>query len=80
MNPTHDGAVGLVVGATHSDPGCDLSGFNGSILVPGIGAQGGTVESLGRCSVTRCPMCCRPPAATSSDTVPVSSRNGPQYC
>ncbi|MEO7588188.1 MAG: orotidine-5'-phosphate decarboxylase, partial [Arachnia sp.] len=30
-------AVGLVVGGTHSDLGCDVSGFNGSILVPGIG-------------------------------------------
>lgn len=43
---TGQGAVGLVVGATHADPGCDLDGFNGSILAPGIGAQGGTVEGL----------------------------------
>ncbi|MGO4957751.1 orotidine-5'-phosphate decarboxylase [Luteococcus sp. Sow4_B9] len=39
-------AIGLVVGGTHADPGCDVSAFNGSILVPGIGAQGGTVEGL----------------------------------
>lgn len=39
-------ALGLVVGGTHADPGCDVSRFNGSILVPGIGAQGGTVEGL----------------------------------
>lgn len=46
INAAADGAVGLVVGATHNDPGCDLDGFNGSILVPGIGAQGGTVGDL----------------------------------
>lgn len=39
-------AIGLVVGGTHADPGCDVSHFNGSILVPGIGAQGGTIEGL----------------------------------
>jgi len=40
------GAIGLVVGGTHADPGCDVSAFNGSVLVPGIGAQGGTIEGL----------------------------------
>lgn len=40
------GAIGLVVGATRSDPGCDLSKFNASILAPGIGAQGGTISGL----------------------------------
>jgi orotidine-5'-phosphate decarboxylase len=40
------GAVGLVIGATHTDAGCDLDHFNGSILAPGIGAQGGTIQSL----------------------------------
>ena len=39
-------AIGLVVGGTHADPGSDVSAFNGSILVPGIGAQGGTVAGL----------------------------------
>ncbi|MEL4505838.1 orotidine-5'-phosphate decarboxylase [Luteococcus sp. H138] len=39
-------AIGLVVGGTHADPGCDVSAFNGSILVPGIGAQGGTIDGL----------------------------------
>ena len=39
-------AVGLVIGATHTDVGCDLSGFTGSILAPGIGAQGGTIDGL----------------------------------
>lgn len=39
-------AVGLVVGGTHSNLGCDLSEFNGSILVPGIGFQGGRMEDL----------------------------------
>ena len=42
-----DEIAGLMVGATHSDLGCDLTGFNASILAPGIGAQGGTVEGLG---------------------------------
>lgn len=40
------GAVGLVVGGTHQSLGCDLSRFNGSILVPGIGFQGGRMEDL----------------------------------
>lgn len=48
QNPGWQHAVGIVVGATHADPGCDLSHFNGSILVPGIGAQGGTMEGVRR--------------------------------
>ncbi len=40
------GAVGLVVGATRTDTGIDLSGFTGSILAPGIGAQGGKITDL----------------------------------
>lgn len=40
------GPVGLVVGATRLDTGIDLDAFNGSILAPGIGAQGGTLEDL----------------------------------
>lgn len=39
-------AIGLVVGGTHSSLGCDVSSFNGSILVPGIGVQGGRIEDL----------------------------------
>ena len=39
-------AIGLVVGGTHNDLGCDVSGFNASILVPGIGFQGGRIEDL----------------------------------
>lgn len=38
--------VGLVVGATHADLRLDLTGFTGSVLVPGIGAQGGTIQGL----------------------------------
>ncbi|MBP8920279.1 MAG: orotidine-5'-phosphate decarboxylase [Micropruina sp.] len=45
---TGQGAIGLVVGGTHADLGCDLTGFNGSILVPGIGFQGGRIEDLPR--------------------------------
>ncbi|GAB3705069.1 orotidine-5'-phosphate decarboxylase [Mariniluteicoccus flavus] len=40
------GPFGLVVGGTHHSLDVDLARFNGSILVPGIGAQGGTLESL----------------------------------
>ncbi len=39
-------AIGLVVGGTHTSLACDVSEFNGSILVPGIGAQGGRMEDL----------------------------------
>lgn len=39
-------AVGLVIGATHAQLDLDLTRYFGSILVPGIGVQGGTVESL----------------------------------
>lgn len=40
------GCVGLVIGGTHRELGCDPADFNGSILVPGIGAQGGSIEGL----------------------------------
>lgn len=46
LNETADHSVGLVVGGTHADLGCRLDAFNASILVPGIGAQGGTIEGL----------------------------------
>lgn len=39
-------AIGLVIGGTHRRLGCDVSEFNGSILVPGIGVQGGSMEEL----------------------------------
>ena len=39
------GSVGVVVGATLSDPP-DLSALGGPVLVPGVGAQGGRPESL----------------------------------
>ncbi|MFT4295723.1 MAG: orotidine-5'-phosphate decarboxylase [Micropruina sp.] len=39
-------AIGLVVGGTHSELGCDVGDFNGSILVPGIGFQGGRIDHL----------------------------------
>lgn len=39
-------AVGLVIGGTHQSLDLTLDGFAGSILVPGIGAQGGTIEAL----------------------------------
>lgn len=40
------GAVGVVVGATVSNPP-DLSVLGGPVLVPGVGAQGGRPETLG---------------------------------
>lgn len=46
------GNVGLVVGATVgsavSDLGIDLSGLNGPILAPGVGAQGASVEDVAK--------------------------------
>ncbi|MDR0283688.1 MAG: orotidine-5'-phosphate decarboxylase, partial [Propionibacteriaceae bacterium] len=41
------GAVGLVVGGTHESLGIDLGAYTGSILVPGVGAQGGTISGVG---------------------------------
>ncbi|HLT60486.1 MAG TPA: orotidine-5'-phosphate decarboxylase [Microlunatus sp.] len=40
------GSVGLVVGATIDPPGIDFTRLNGSILSPGVGAQGGQPEGL----------------------------------
>ena len=40
------GHVGVVVGATIGRTGVDFSALNGSILAPGIGAQGGTAADL----------------------------------
>lgn len=44
------GSIGLVIGATIGDAaregGVDLSAVNGPLLVPGIGAQGGTPASV----------------------------------
>ncbi|HEU0190620.1 MAG TPA: orotidine-5'-phosphate decarboxylase [Mycobacterium sp.] len=41
----HPGPVGVVVGATVTDPP-DLSALNGAVLVPGVGAQGGRADAL----------------------------------
>jgi orotidine-5'-phosphate decarboxylase len=40
------GHVGIVAGATIGPTGVDFSRLNGSILAPGIGAQGGTAADL----------------------------------
>ena len=46
-NPAGEpGSVGVVVGATIGRTGVDFSGLNGSILAPGLGAQGGTPADL----------------------------------
>lgn len=42
------GNVGLVVGATVGELDVDLSRLNGPVLVPGFGAQGGTVDDVRR--------------------------------
>ena len=48
FNQRRNAAVlGIVVGATVSSP-LDLGGFNGPILMPGVGAQGGTVADIAR--------------------------------
>jgi len=43
---TGPGPVGVVAGATIGRTGVDFSRLNGSILAPGIGAQGGTAADL----------------------------------
>lgn len=40
------GSIGLVVGATIGRTGHDFSAVNGPVLVPGMGAQGGTAAGL----------------------------------
>jgi orotidine-5'-phosphate decarboxylase len=42
------GSLGVVFGATASERGVDLTGLNGPILAPGVGAQGGTPEDVRR--------------------------------
>jgi len=42
------GVVHLVLGATHAELGVNLTGFDGWVLAPGIGAQGGRVDDLAR--------------------------------
>ena len=41
------GSIGVVVGATVSNPP-NLSQLNGPVLLPGVGAQGGTAEDVAR--------------------------------
>jgi orotidine-5'-phosphate decarboxylase len=40
------GPVGVVIGATIGDTGIDFAALGGSILAPGLGAQGGTAADL----------------------------------
>ena len=42
------GALGVVVGATVGELTVDLTGLNGPVLVPGVGAQGGTAADVRR--------------------------------
>lgn len=48
------GAFGVVIGATRDAPEFDLAHLGGPILVPGVGAQGGSAENVARL-FTRCP-------------------------
>lgn len=49
LNARHAGAgnIGVVVGATLASPP-DLSRLNGPVLLPGVGAQGGSAEDVAR--------------------------------
>jgi orotidine-5'-phosphate decarboxylase len=42
------GSLGVVVGATLADDELDLTGLNGPVLAPGVGAQGGTIDDVRR--------------------------------
>jgi orotidine-5'-phosphate decarboxylase len=42
------GSFGVVVGATIGESVAELAGLNGPLLVPGIGAQGGTAADVRR--------------------------------
>ncbi len=55
VGATPMGSLGVVVGATVEDPPAELD-VNGPILVPGYGAQGGTVDDIRRVfgAATRC--------------------------
>lgn len=44
---TDPGPFGLVIGGTLAALDIDLTGFTGSVLVPGVGAQGGSIGQLG---------------------------------
>jgi orotidine-5'-phosphate decarboxylase len=48
------GSVGVVVGATIRAPGLDFRRLNGSILAPGLGAQGATADDLRRVFGSAC--------------------------
>lgn len=71
-------AIGLVIGGTHATLGCDVSDFNGSILVPGIGAQGGSVDDLpavfGRACANVLPMVGRGILGAGPDTDALRAR------
>jgi orotidine-5'-phosphate decarboxylase len=46
QSSSEPGSVGVVIGATVSDPP-DVGALGGPVLVPGVGAQGGRPEALG---------------------------------
>jgi orotidine-5'-phosphate decarboxylase len=48
------GSFGVVIGATRDAPEFDLAHLGGPYLVPGVGAQGGSAENVGRL-FARCP-------------------------
>lgn len=61
---TVPGPVGVVVGLTHHRLEVDLTALHGSILVPGLGAQGGTPEHVAELFGAQTPL-----------TLPSSSRD-----
>jgi len=61
---TVPGPIGAVVGLTHQALDVDLSSLQGSILVPGLGAQGGTPEHVAELFGAQTPL-----------TLPSSSRD-----
>ena len=49
------GSLGVVLGATRDSPQFDLSRLGGPVLVPGVGAQGGSLEQVARLSAACAP-------------------------
>lgn len=68
-------AIGTA-GGTHHALGCDLSEFNASILVPGIGAQGGRMEDRAECLAPPTTRCYRWSDARFFKLVPTRQRCG----
>jgi orotidine-5'-phosphate decarboxylase len=70
--------VGLVIGATPCEHTVELTGFNGWVLAPGIGAQGATITGLRAMFGQTCnqvlPSASREVAAVGSDPMALRER------